>query len=125
MVFRILHVDDSPDCNFLLTETFRKDQHIKIDWGSTEPIVMDRLASAYPPFDLIICDGEIPGWPRHFEDVLKASKGSPVIVYSAFARRRMWEFLELGAEKIFSKGREDHALMVEYIRGLADCKNPK
>jgi len=118
-VFHILHIEDNPDCNFLLTETFRKYQHIQIEWGCTRSVVMEQLTSANPPYDLIICDGEIPGWSNHFDEILDNTKGTPVIIYSAFGRRRMWEFLELGAHKVFSKGREDHALMVEYIKSLA------
>lgn len=120
--FKILHVEDDIDCNFLLTESLRRDKSAKVDWVSNSLSAQKALMS--DSYDLVVCDGNIPGWDNHFEDVLKWAKNTPMCIYSAKSETEFGSVrLPDGREEdlrnlflIFSKASEGTHNLVKYIK---------
>lgn len=123
--FKILHIEDDIDCNFLLTESLRRTKNLRVEWAANRDASKKFMTET--TYDLIVCDGCIPGWDDHFRDVLCWSKNTPVCVYSARNNTDFEPFaLDSGLQvdprdvfTIFSKSSEGTHNLVRYIKTRA------
>lgn len=70
-------------------------------------------------WDLIICDGDIPSWSNHFDDVKKWFD-SPIVMLSARNQCDLDIFLENGAHKTFQKNPGEFLSLIDYVKNLLD-----
>ena len=70
-------------------------------------------------WDLIICDGDIPAWKNHFDDV-KEWFDAPIVMLSGRAHCDLEVFLKKGALKAFQKIPIEFNNLIEYVKNSLD-----
>jgi len=70
-------------------------------------------------WDLIVCDGDIPTWRNHFDDVNEWFS-APIVMLSARPHSDLEEFLQKGALKAFQKIPQEFNDLIEYIKNFLD-----
>ena len=76
----------------------------------------DRLADS---FSLIICDGQIVGWPNHFDEVVKKFS-CEVVMFSSLGLSDLNAFVQKGARAVFQKNPDDTKKLVSFIKSLVN-----
>ena len=97
--FKILHIEEDPDANFLLEEYLRRIRHIKVDWAPNRAIATGFLTT---PYNLIICGGLVCDWEGRLSDILALKHSVPIIIYSDLDRH-LFYLVESDISRIFGK----------------------
>lgn len=95
---RVLHIDDDEATRFLVRSYMALNQ-VQCTSVEDEPTFLN----ASGEYNLIICDGQIPKWPGHIEQVLAAYPYIETVIYTGCDRSELHLFKKYGC-KIFCKG---------------------
>lgn len=118
-MFTILHVEDDPAYNFLISEYFRiYFENTLVLRGANKQMTEHHLKG---DFDLIICDGQIGGWDNHLEEVYEARKQRPFIILTG-ADQHVVENFKIKGLPIFQKSPQGQASMLDYVKEIYVAK---
>lgn len=115
-MFKILHIDDDEWPQELIkahTGTFTTPTEVV--FATNEKETLDNLRNF--KYDLIILDGNIPGWVNHVAEV-RSHTDTEIVMYSSESSAKMKSYLNSGAKQAFNKGPEGTKALIEYVRSL-------
>lgn len=115
MEFRILHVEDDESYSELMKLYLTKISRDVVvlgaqSWSQAKPYLLQGV-------DAILCDGEIPEWKGHIDQIINLSKNTPFMILSGANDDVLAQFISRGF-RVFQKGPAGQAGMLEYMQGL-------
>lgn len=119
MEFRILHVEDDENYSALIKTYLTKISKDVIVLSTDSP--PQALSYLEEGVDAVVCDGEIPDWRGHINEIRNLSKNKPFMILSGATEDVLAQFTKQGI-RVFQKGPVGQAGMLEYMSGLVKEK---
>jgi len=115
-MLRVLHIDDDAWPKELIKAHLGMfNTPTEVVFATNEKEALDNLKNF--KYDLIILDGNIPGWVGHVAEVQNYT-ATEIVMYSSESSDKMKKYLSSGAKQAFDKGPEGTKALVEYIRSM-------
>ena len=122
--YRILYVEDDLLSYGLIKAHMERFEGIHLIWADN-PAEVDSLRDLH--FDLILCDGQITGWPNHLDAMWTLFPDVHKLIYSAANEETMFRFVTKygradAAPIVFSKTPQGTHYLVQTIAALSRSK---